>query len=399
MMSESRQVLAVDEQRTTLEFLHSVLPLVGGEHFEILRVLSAEEALLELRHKPYDLLVAGLRLPGMDGLELSRRAKRLRPQMGVILATGRPLDEIDERAEAAGVDHLLHKPLDAEAFLAAVRAALPAAPPPVARGARAYASEEAVALPSAVIRRLETLGGETGAGQVVLATVDGEILHVTGGQLHRDIARLVAAASTGVSRALDLSGHLSEAEPKAVQFVEGKTTDLYWANVGRDYFVAILFDAQLRRGRIGTVWVFTQRAVSDLKRLLARRDPGPPASSPAPERRPAPKATPAQVAKEADAPEPAADDQEPVGKARAGSGKAGGEAAADLPQAGGQQVNGAEQNRSAEDQALDTFWEEALAADSGDDAFSAGISLAEAKAKGLVAEDFNPAGWEEGAGN
>ncbi|MGD8807108.1 MAG: hypothetical protein PVH65_14725, partial [Chloroflexota bacterium] len=74
-------------------------------------------------------------------------------------------------------------------------------------------------------------------------------------------------------------------------------------------------------------------------------------------------------------------------------------AAADLPQAGGQQVNGAEQNRSAEDQALDTFWEEALAADSGDDAFSAGISLAEAKAKGLVAEDFNPAGWDEGAGN
>lgn len=382
-MSESRQVLAVDEQRATLEFLDSVLPLVEGERFEILRVLSAEEGLLELRNSPYDLLITGLRLPGMNGLELSRRAKRLRPELGVILATSRPLDELGEPAEAAGVDHLLHKPLDAEAFLAAVKASLPATASVAARATQTNVSDDAVALPSAVIRRLESLGDETGAGQVVLATVAGEILHVTGGQLHRDIARLVAAASTGVSRALDLSEHLKEGEPKAVQFVEGNTTDLYWANVGRDYFVAILFGAHLRRGRIGTVWVFAQRAVNDLKRLLANRALGP-VSPPAPESRAKPEPAVDQADTETNAPEPAGPRTRPAEAAGA---------------AGAGEEDPEAQNRSANEQALDAFWEEALAAEIGDGAYSPGISLAEAKAKGLVAEDFNPEGWADDAGD
>jgi len=43
---------------------------------------------------------------------------------------------------------------------------------------------------------------------------------------------------------------------------------LYCANIGRDYFLAIFFDAQVRRGRIGTVWVFTSRAISSLRTML-----------------------------------------------------------------------------------------------------------------------------------
>jgi CheY-like chemotaxis protein len=406
-MSEPRKILAVDERKTTLDFLRSVLPLIEGEQFEINCAFSAEEGLLELRRQPYDLLVTGFRLPGMDGLELGRRAKSLRPEMGLILVTGRPLSELQERAAACGIDHLLNKPLDAEEFLLAVKESLSPEPLAATPDSQAQVIAEKPALPAAVTGRLELLGEETGAGQVLLASVSGEILHTTGGQLHRDAAGLVLAASAGVSRALELSQQLDEDEPRAVQFVQGSTTDFYWANVGRDYFVAILFDAQIRRGRIGTVWVFTQRAVRELQRLLPEAASGaPPASS-----GPAKKKAPIEPAKSPDAAtrpatgvdaaqatpvddEPAIEDEglaaESAGQP-AESGEAEDdqatdsvqEASAEPPQAGGQE-------RSPEDLALDAFWEEALADDGGDFTFGAGISLDEAKAKGLVAKDFDP---------
>jgi CheY-like chemotaxis protein/predicted regulator of Ras-like GTPase activity (Roadblock/LC7/MglB family) len=388
-MSKTRRVLAVDEHRATLEFLDSVLPLVEGEAFEIRRALSAEEGLLELRRRPYDLLISGLRLPGMDGLALSARAKQLRPQMGVIVATARPLGEVRDQAAAAGVDRLLHKPLDAEEFLAAVQQALPDVPPATARAA-IYASEETVALPSAVIRRLESLGDETGADQVMLASVAGEIVHVTGGQLHRDVPHLVALASASVSRALDLSEQLNDQEPKAVQFVEGTATDLYWANVGRDYFIAILFDAQLRRGRIGTVWVFAQRAVAELKRLLAASVP-PAVTGPRPasarvgakgeDLEPPPTVDPAAEAAASAPEETGTEDPQPP----------------HVGDEGGADEGGAEEPaRSKKEQALDAFWDEALVAEGNGGAFNAGISLAEAKARGLVAEDFDPDQLDDG---
>jgi CheY-like chemotaxis protein len=399
-MSEPRKILAVDERKTTLDFLRSVLPLVEGEQFEIKRAFSAEEGLLELRHQPYDLLVTGFRLPGMDGLELGCRAKSLRPQMGLILVTGRPLSELQERAATCGIDHLLNKPLDAEEFLLAVKESLSSERLAVTSDTHEDVVAEEPALPAAVTGRLELLGEETGAGQVLLASVSGDILHTTGGQLHRDAAGLVSAASAGVSRALELSQQLDEDEPRAVQFVQGSTTDFYWANVGRDYFVAILFDAQIRRGRIGTVWVFTQRAVRELQRLLPEASSGPanerspiePAKSPDAATR---RATGVDDARTAPVDDELVVEDERQAAESAGQPAESGEAEddqatdsaqeanAELPQAGGQE-------RSPEDLALDAFWEEALADDGGDFTFGAGISLDEAKAKGLVAEDFDP---------
>jgi hypothetical protein len=46
--------------------------------------------------------------------------------------------------------------------------------------------------------------------------------------------------------------------------------------------------------------------------------------------------------------------------------------------------------RSAAEQELDAFWEEAVAFELGGDEFGGGLSLEEAKAKGIVGEDFDP---------
>jgi predicted regulator of Ras-like GTPase activity (Roadblock/LC7/MglB family) len=196
-----------------------------------------------------------------------------------------------DEAAALGVSHFLSKPLDAEEFLAAIREALSHAPPAVSSPPpnEPEAKRSVTALPKAIEARLETLCAETGAGQVLLVTVGGKLLLATGSQSHPELPRLVAATAASVGYSLHLSDQLDDQEPRVVQFLEGERYDLYWASVDRDHFIIILFDAQIRRGRIGTVWVFAQRAANELKILLARlpKDarPGRPVSQSTPRRK------------------------------------------------------------------------------------------------------------------
>ena len=399
-MSEPKQILAVDEQRATLDFLHSVLPLVEGDSVEIQRALSAEEGLLELRRKPYDLLIAGHRLPGIDGLEMVRRARQLRPEMPIILISARPLPGLRDEAAALGVSHFLRKPLDAEEFLAAVQQSFAAAPPLLPPAGVDQPQTRQVALPDTIAERLEALCAEIGAGQVLLVTVGGEVLHTAGRQLHPNIARLVAATAASVSCSLHLSGQLDDREPQAVQFLEGDGCDLYWANIGHDHFIVILFDAQIRRGRIGTVWVFARRAVAELKALLAGLPDGSGLGQPELEQAPTADQTTSagspvrEIQPSPEAAETSRDDEAPdddgtsgaVSDADAVPHNEPSEAAEVVSEAGAP----ADQGNPAQRVNLDAYWDDALASDTGGDFFTSGISLEEAKEKGLIAEDFDP---------
>ena len=378
-MSDPRRILAVDEGRTTLDFLRSVLSLVEDEIFEVSGVPSGEEGLLELRRKRYDLLVSGDRLPGMDGLELARRTRRVRPDMPIILTSARPLAELRDEAAALGVSHVLAKPLDAEESLAAVREALSHVPPAVSSPPpeEPEAGRSAPAHLETVEDRLETLCAETGAGQALLVTVGGKLLLSAGSQSHPDLPSLVAAVAASVGCSLHLSDRLDDEGPRIIQFLEGQRYDLYWANVDRDHFIVILFDARVRRGRIGTVWVFAQRAVNELKALLAglpedagsgQTDSG---STPRGNRPGS-----AEPRAEDGRDQASVDDESTVD---------------DSPQPAERVTDSPpEAAEASPDPELDAFWDEVLASESGADFYTSGISLEEAREKGIIAEDFDP---------
>jgi len=78
--------------------------------FEVTPVDGAEAALEELNQRRFDLLLSDVRMPGMDGVELARRARSLDPDMMRVLLTGYS-DEDARRAvwERDGV-YKLHKP-------------------------------------------------------------------------------------------------------------------------------------------------------------------------------------------------------------------------------------------------------------------------------------------------
>lgn len=103
-----------------------------GSVWTVLAVADPQEALRELEAQPFQVLVTDLRLPGMSGLELIRRARRLRPGLRVVLmsAFGEPKDIVE--AMRLGADDFLPKPFDLDVFLALLDRlqALVGAPPP-----------------------------------------------------------------------------------------------------------------------------------------------------------------------------------------------------------------------------------------------------------------------------
>ncbi|MCA9736680.1 MAG: response regulator [Gemmatimonadetes bacterium] len=73
------------------------------------------EALLE-RLQP-DILITEVLVPRLDGLHLCRRVKAARPETKVLVFS---ILAVSERAQEAGADAFLHKPLEEDALVATV---------------------------------------------------------------------------------------------------------------------------------------------------------------------------------------------------------------------------------------------------------------------------------------
>ena len=124
-------ILIVDDNPTNLKLARVLL---AGEGYDVRTAADAEEALALLRNYRPRLILMDLQLPGMDGLELTRRLKAEPKTRGIaILAlTACAMKGDQERMLAAGCDGYVAKPIDAkelgERIAALIRGELPGRP-------------------------------------------------------------------------------------------------------------------------------------------------------------------------------------------------------------------------------------------------------------------------------
>lgn len=117
------RVLVVDDEEPLARHLASFLGR-DPRGFEVTTAGSAEEALDVLERFRPDVLLTDIRLPGLDGFELVRRAQSKGHPMSVIVMTGSPSQDVDRTARELGVTSVLFKPLDLETVRSLIGASL-----------------------------------------------------------------------------------------------------------------------------------------------------------------------------------------------------------------------------------------------------------------------------------
>jgi DNA-binding NtrC family response regulator len=77
---------------------------------------TTEEALNVLVHSEIDILVTDIRIPEIGGVELIRRVRATRPEVGIVVLTGHGTIEMAVEAMQAGVIDYITKPFSVETF-------------------------------------------------------------------------------------------------------------------------------------------------------------------------------------------------------------------------------------------------------------------------------------------
>ena len=104
-----------------------VVRLLSQEGFHGEAVESAEEALVRLEERAFDLVLMDIRLPRMDGKEATRRLRqdpRFR-DLPIIAVSAHVVGKQSEEILASGVSALVTKPIDMDELLQTIRRLLP----------------------------------------------------------------------------------------------------------------------------------------------------------------------------------------------------------------------------------------------------------------------------------
>lgn len=173
-----RRVLVVDDEPTARR---SLAWLFTDSGLSVTVAASGEEALQAMAAERFDLMLTDIRMPGIDGVDLLRRALILDPELTVVLMTAYGEVQNAVRAMSEGAFWYVTKPVNVEVLMDVMRRAFEL------RGLR----EELADAPPAVIH------GRPGSLGATLAAVERDAIVGAVRVANGDLAE--AARALGVS--------------------------------------------------------------------------------------------------------------------------------------------------------------------------------------------------------
>ena len=111
----------MDDEASIRDLLSKTLALA---EYDVDVAPDGRSALERLRLYPYDLLIADLKMPGLDGLSVIREAKRLKTDLPVVIITGYSTEASAIEAVNLGVAGYLTKPFRVPQVLAVAARAM-----------------------------------------------------------------------------------------------------------------------------------------------------------------------------------------------------------------------------------------------------------------------------------
>ncbi len=275
METEQKWVLIVDDEEQVALSLEETLRTMGDD-LAAISVGSAEEALEQFAHHPFDLLVTDLRMPGMDGLELIRRVRDSHPHVPAILITAYGSDETEIEIQHLRLASYLTKPFRITEFMRVVEQALrlkqpdrtaPSPPPGQAKG---------------IERVLTTLRRATGAQCLLLADRKGRLLAQVGSAKPIPLERVLSVLAEEIAITTRMNRYLRGQVETSMHHYEGERHRIYAAVATDGPLLVVVMNQQGAFRQSGVTWLFLRRALHELRRLsrqAERRNISPPTAT------------------------------------------------------------------------------------------------------------------------
>jgi two-component system response regulator AtoC len=118
-----KRILVVDPDSAVLFIFSEVLRALGKTN-QIVTASDGPKALKEFRRKAFDLVVTGLKMPHMSGVQLTEAIKAVKPDTPVIWITAHGSHNFASDAERLGVISCHDKPLEISQILQLAKDAL-----------------------------------------------------------------------------------------------------------------------------------------------------------------------------------------------------------------------------------------------------------------------------------
>ena len=115
------RLLIIDDEPIVGKRLQQAFAKLG---LEVAIFTSPQPAMAAMAERPFDIVVTDLKMEGMDGIEVLRRARQLHSRTRVIIITGYASQETADAALKEGVFDFLAKPFRLEELKASVSRAL-----------------------------------------------------------------------------------------------------------------------------------------------------------------------------------------------------------------------------------------------------------------------------------
>jgi DNA-binding response OmpR family regulator len=105
------RVLLVDDEEELVSTLGERFSLRG---IEANAVMTGVDALNLIQEKDFDVVILDIKMPGMDGLQVLKKMREIRPGVKLILLTGRGSENECEKGLKEGACAYLVKPIKIE---------------------------------------------------------------------------------------------------------------------------------------------------------------------------------------------------------------------------------------------------------------------------------------------
>ena len=108
---KDKAVLIVDDEKNILLTVSQSLETL---HLEMDTAMNGEDALAKLKGRDFGLILLDLRMPGMDGMEVLRQVRGIRPDIRIIIITAYGTIELAVEAMRLGAVDFIQKPFTPE---------------------------------------------------------------------------------------------------------------------------------------------------------------------------------------------------------------------------------------------------------------------------------------------